>query len=139
MARNRVKVSPKITSQSAGWMARVYSSVRSWRIRYSSTIQKVQTRLGSCRHQRERTSAEATCGSARAADIAKAPALLELASRVVAEDVVEGRALTHRPLQVNRCVQGHHPPPVHQGHPVAQTVGLVHVVRGQEDGHPGPR
>jgi hypothetical protein len=40
-----VKVSPKISSHSAGWMARVYSSVRSWRILRSSIQQRVTTRL----------------------------------------------------------------------------------------------
>ncbi len=44
------KVSPKITSHSAGWIARVYSSVRSWRILATSTQQNVTTRLKSRRH-----------------------------------------------------------------------------------------
>ena len=45
MAWIRVKVSPKISSHSAGWMARVYSSVRSWRILRISTQQSVAIRL----------------------------------------------------------------------------------------------
>src|SRR5258708_32337853 len=44
-----VNASPKIRSQSAGWMARVYSSVRSWRILRSSTQHSVMTRLASRR------------------------------------------------------------------------------------------
>src|SRR5260370_33418767 len=49
MAWILVNVSPKISSQSAGWMARVYSSVRSWRILRSSTQHSVMTRLASRR------------------------------------------------------------------------------------------
>jgi hypothetical protein len=44
-----VKVSPKMISHRAGWMARVYSSVRSWRILRSSTQHSVTLRLASWR------------------------------------------------------------------------------------------
>jgi len=47
IARNRVKVSPKMSSHSAGWIARVTSSLRSWRSFWSSTRHMVATRLAS--------------------------------------------------------------------------------------------
>ena len=47
MAWILVNVSPKISSQSAGWMARVYSSVRSCRSLRSSTQHSVNVRLAS--------------------------------------------------------------------------------------------
>jgi hypothetical protein len=49
MAWIRLNVSPKISSHSAGWMARVYSSARSWRIFLSSTQHSVPMRLSSRR------------------------------------------------------------------------------------------
>jgi len=52
IACTRLKVSPKMTSQSAGCTARVKSSVRSWLIFCSSTRQNVPTRLGSRRQTR---------------------------------------------------------------------------------------
>src|SRR5258707_6304755 len=75
MAWILVNVSPKISSQSAGWIAGVYSSVRSWRILRSSTQHSVMTRLTSRRAAAGAVSSAssgkpayaATAGSAEAA------------------------------------------------------------------------
>src|SRR5579864_6938648 len=100
MKRSRVMVSPKISSQSAGWMARVYSSVRSWRILRSSTQHSVMTRLASRRAIADAVSsgrsesvgsAEAAGGAPGATDVTDASPLglvAERAAGVVAEHVV---------------------------------------------------
>src|SRR5215469_15726494 len=110
----RVNVSPKISSHSAGWMARVYSSVRSWRILRSSTQHSVMTRLASRRAMADAVSsgrsgnvltrgddppgppevgsAEATGGTPGAADVTDASplgGLVKLKNEVVAEHVIQ--------------------------------------------------
>src|SRR6516164_5806035 len=94
-----VNVSPKISSQSAGWMARVYSSVRSWRILRSSTQHSVMTRLASRRAIADAVSsgrsgnagsAEAAGGAPGATDVTDASPLgvvVERAAGVVPEHV----------------------------------------------------
>src|SRR5215472_17751807 len=110
MAWIRLNVSPKMISHSAGWMARVYSSVRSCRILRSSTQQSVTTRLPSRRAIADAVSsgrsgnaltrgagpsdppgvgsAEAAGGTPGATDVTDAPPLavvVERAAGVVAE------------------------------------------------------
>src|SRR5258708_35870843 len=119
MAWILVNVSPKISSQSAGWMARVYSSVRSWRILRSSTQHSVMTRLASRRAAASGGSlgisgrpdrpgrpgttgaAETAGGSPGAADVTDASLLcfgIEGATGVVAEHVLQrGPAAPHGP------------------------------------------
>src|SRR6266536_1737596 len=80
-ARSRVKVSPKISSHSTGWTARVYSSVRSWRSFCSSTRHSVATRLPSVRQTGgpggSGASAEPAGGAAGVADVTDVASLLE--------------------------------------------------------------
>src|SRR5262252_8062937 len=141
MAWIRLNVSPKISSHSAGWMARVYSSVRSWRILRSSTQQSVAIRLA-----RRRTpargaggsgSAEAASGAPRAADVTDASLLgfvVQGAAGVVAEHVVQRGPLARPGLELGRGAGGAQGAVVHQRDPVAVQVGLFHVVGGHEDG-----
>src|SRR5215218_5833913 len=110
MTRNRENVSPKMSSHSAGWIARVISSTWSLRIRCSSTMQNVMTRLGSRHHPGGPPggrSAEAAGSSARAAHIPQVPSILDLAAGVVAEHVLERRVLAQLVLQVDRRALGH--------------------------------
>src|SRR5262249_61573476 len=80
MACSRSKVVPKISSHRAGWIARVASSVRSWRIFWISTRQKVAMRLPSHRHAggegggADAASPEAAGGRRGATDGTEAPA-----------------------------------------------------------------
>src|SRR5258708_11711490 len=103
-----VNVSPKISSQSAGWIARVYSSVRSWRILRSSTQHSVMTRLTSRRAAAGAVSSAssgkpayaATAGSAEAAggtpgaadvtDVSPLGVFIERSAGVVAGPNVQG-------------------------------------------------
>src|ERR1039458_1894914 len=114
MTWRRLKVSPKMTSQSSGWTARVYSSVRSCRILRSSTSQKVRMRLGESRHQGgitapgARRSAETLGCAARTADIAASSChllVLDGGADVVAEDVVERRPRPEPCLQLGGSAQ----------------------------------
>src|SRR5215475_11201703 len=149
MAWILLNVSPKITSHSAGWMARVYSSVRSWRILRSSTQQSVATRLirrrttarggsaGSPGNPGGRGSAEAAGGAPGAADVTDASLLGIVVQRpagVVTEHVVKGCSLAQPGLELGRGAGGANGAVVHEGDPVAVQVGLFHVVGGHEDG-----
>src|SRR5215475_2793374 len=125
MAWILVNVSPKITSHSAGWMARVYSSVRSWRILRSSTQQSVATRLirrrtparggsaGSPGHPGGMGSAEAAGGAPGAADVTDASLLGIVVQRpagVMTEHVVERGSLAQPGLELGRGAAGHEGP-----------------------------
>src|SRR5215472_4048416 len=149
MAWILVKVSPKISSHSAGWTARVYSSVRSWRILRISTQQSVTTRLarrrtparggsaGSPGHPGGRGSAEAASGAPGAADVTDASLLGIVVQRpagVMTEHVVKGGSLTQSGLELGRGAGGAEGAVVHERDPVAVQVGLIHVVGGHEDG-----
>src|SRR6202012_5021480 len=134
-------------------MARVYSSERSCLILQSSTQHSVAIRLkrhltskasppgtagppGTGRLPGKRRSAEAAGGPAGATDTAD-PSLLRLtvvqfAAGVMAEHLVQGRAVGQRRLELIRGAGGADVPQVHERDPVAVDVGLVHVVRGHQ-------
>src|SRR6476469_5195769 len=92
MARRRENVSPKISSQSAGWIARVYSSVRSCRIFWSSTMHIATTRAGSRRQViQDGGSAEPAGGTAVTACVTEVVSwFFELVAGVGAEHLLEG-------------------------------------------------
>src|SRR5690348_15926639 len=149
MAWIRVKVSPKISSHSAGWMARVYSSVRSWRILRISTQQSVAIRLtrrrapasggsaGSPGHPGGRGSAEAASGAPGAADVTDASLfgiVVQRPAGVMTEHVIKGGPPAQPGLELGRSAGGADGAVVHERDPVAVQVGLFHVVGGHEDG-----
>src|SRR6185437_8444360 len=145
----RLNVSPKISSHSAGCMARVYSSVRSWRIFLSSTQHSVPTRLISRRAAASGVSpaswgrpgsAEAAGGAPGAAYVTDASLLrvvVEGAAGVVPEHVVQRGAVPERGLELARGSCGPDQACVHERDPVAVGVGLVHVVGGHQHGERG--
>src|SRR5258708_30454361 len=155
MAWILVNVSPKISSQSAGWMARVYSSVRSWRILRSSTRPSGMTRLASRRAAASGVSlgisgrpewpgrpgtpgsAETRGGAPGAADVTDASLLcfgIEGATGVVAEHVVQRGPAAQHGLEHARGTGDADRPGVHERDPVAVGIGLVHVVGRHQDG-----
>src|ERR1700733_7125033 len=141
-----VNVSPKISSHSAGWIARVYSSVRSWRILRISTQHSVTMRLSSRRTTPNGDSpgrpvspglAETAGGTPGAADVTDASLLgvvVERAAGVVAEHVVQRGPGTERGLEHAGGTGGADRARVHERDPVAVGVGLVHVVGGHQHG-----
>src|SRR5512147_1237032 len=123
IARIRVKVWPKISSHRAGWTARVYSSVRSWRSFCSSTAHRAATRTGSSRQPARgrgglssswEPSADTVRGAAGASDIAETSSavVVEAAAGDVAEDVlqrgqaVRALAFGQSPPQLGRGAEG---------------------------------
>src|SRR5574341_2151526 len=140
MARSLVRVPPKITSHRAGWIALVYSSERSWRSFCSSTRQNVVTRLASVRQiggLAGSASGEPAGGAAGATDVTDVASFLQALAGEVAEYVLEGRVRAQRCLEPGRGADRAHPATVHQRDPLAQVIGLVQVVGGQQDGHAG--
>src|SRR5436305_13413872 len=142
MARNRVKVSPKTSSHSAGWSARVISSVWSWRSFCCSTRHMVPIRETTRRGRPIGTdSPQPASGPASCSDIAHP--FSGITGQPVAgggaEHVVEGGARADTGFELGRCAQRADPTAGHQGYPVAVLVGLLHVVRGHAHGHPGYR
>src|SRR5215472_4966191 len=104
-------------------------------MRQSSTVQNVSTRLGRMRHQAGAggTSAETASRSAGAADIAESPLLVELAAGVVPEHVLQRGAGPELVPQRMRRPQRADRPLVHQRDALAELLGLLHVVRGEQD------
>src|SRR5487761_1211100 len=136
MARIAEKVSPKTTNQSAGWIARVYSSVRSWRILATSTQQKVRTRLTSKRgHAGSRPgSAHSARGTARCPYIFQAPSFpFEMLTGVVAEHILQGGLGSKGSLELRRRAADPYLALVHQCQAITQMVRFFHVVGGEED------
>ncbi|MCA2223157.1 hypothetical protein [Nonomuraea aurantiaca] len=88
--------------------------------------------------------AESSGSGAGTSDIAELPSsVAEAAAGDVTEDVLQrgGRAVAEAGAQVVgellRCAERPYAALVHERDPVAVLVGLVHVVRGDQDGHPG--
>src|SRR5215470_13665880 len=140
-----VNVSPKISSHSAGWIARVYSSVRSWRILRSSTQHSVTIRLARRPSPAVRLSGaiggstETAGGAPGAAYVTNASFLRRVVREgvagVVPEHVIKRGVVTEPGAKVDGAAGGADRAAVHQRHPVAVGVGLVHVVGGHQHGH----
>src|SRR6478672_2098304 len=140
MARIWLNVVPKMTSQRIGWIARVISSLRSWRSFWSSTRQNVAMRDTRSRTPvRLRRSAQTAGGSTSCSDTAQPSLLaLDLVERlagVVTEDVLEAGTLPSGGLELVGGAEGAQGPAVHEGDAVAQRVRLLHVVGREQHGH----
>src|SRR5512142_2551079 len=118
-------------------MARVTTSVRSRRSFWSSTRHMAAVRVSSTRAAANGLS-EPTGGAASGTDIAES-SRVEIITGVRPEHVVEALPGAVEPgHELGRGTEGTDPPPVHERDPVAVLLGLVHVVRGDQHGHPGP-
>src|SRR3954465_7530332 len=97
-------------------------------MRAKSTRTKRATAAGAA------TSAEADGGAGGAADIAQASGfVVGQVAGVVAEDVVERGARPERRLELGGGADPAQPAAVHERDPLAELVGLVHVVRREHD------
>src|SRR5436190_1928355 len=120
MAWRRSNVSPKISSHSAGWIARVSSSVRSWRIFWISTRQNVAMRLPSHFHAGglggsvAAASAESACDAPCATNVTELPSFLERVAGVETEHVLERRLGPEACFEVGRRSHGANAAAVHQ-------------------------
>src|SRR6478672_4574004 len=149
ITRSRLNVCPKISSHSAGCTILVNSSVWSWRSFCNSTIAKAPIRMAIPRTRRQPRGARtiSTCtfcstdtarrpsGVADRAEAGLRAVLLEIRACVVTEDVFQSRVGRHPLLQLRRRAHRLKPAVVHQRHPIAQRVGLGHVVGGEQHRH----
>src|SRR5262245_13192133 len=149
ITRSRLNVCPKINSHSAGCTILVNSSVWSWRSFCSSTIAKAPIRMAIPRTRRQprgaRTISTCTFWSTDTAGCPPAVAdraeyglrgvLAEIRTGVVTEDVFQRRVRGHRSFEFGGRADRLQLTVMHQRHPVAQRVGFLHVVRGEQDGH----
>ena len=128
-------------SHSDGWIARVTSSVRSWRSFCSSTRQNVPIRDTSSRDRpaRPRRSAQ-TAGGATGARTPRSPPFSSSTSsrpspvwwRKTSSRLASG---PERGLELVGEPTARRRPRCMQGDPVAERVGLLHVVGGEQHGH----
>src|SRR5262249_53327064 len=137
MACSRSKVVPKISSHRAGWIARVASSVRSGRIFWIATGQKVAMRLPSHRHAGGRggganaASAEAAGDAPGATNVTELSSLLERVTGVVTEHVLERCLGPEAGFGLGPRADGADATAVHERGAVAEVLGGVHVVGGR--------
>src|SRR6478672_4937197 len=120
MAWSRSNVSPKISSHSAGWIARVSSSVRSWRIFWISRRQNVAMRLPSHFHAGGlggsvvAASAESACDAPCATNVTELPSFLERVVGVETEHLLERRLGPEACFELGRRPHGANEAAVHQ-------------------------
>src|ERR1700738_887955 len=149
MTCSRENVCPKINSHSAGCTNLVSSSVRSWRSFCSSTTAKAPIHMAIPRMRRHPRGARTISTSAfGSTDTARRPpagpdraepglrvVLGQIRAGVVTKDVLEWRVRRHGLLQLGRRADRLQLTVVHQRHPIAQRVGLLHVMGGEQNRH----
>src|SRR5271155_1074111 len=114
-------------------MARVKSSVGSRKSFRSSTFA-----MANVSRQTSATtfgSTQAAGGAASLPDVTIAASFLDRAAAEMREDVVKRSLRPKAGFQFRRFAQRGNLAAVHQGEFVAEFVGLVHVVRGDQNGH----
>src|ERR1017187_4116697 len=136
----RENTCPKMRSHSAGWRARVTSSVKSWRSLRSSN--SVMTNVFSMKPVKGRISvavmgvglAKALGRSAFGGNVAEAAAGIQRCAGIVDEDVIQGVAGAQRGLEFLGGAERGHFAEVHDGHAITILLRLLQVMRGEEQG-----
>src|SRR5579872_4355012 len=135
MARTRLKTPPKTTSQSTGCTARARTSVGSRTIFFTS----ISAIASVCSRKLQMAGAS---GSAKAfscapdlADMAVSSLFLEFAPAVMRKNVVERGVRPDGALEFFGLANGGDFSQMHDAQPVAERVGLLHGVRGEQHGH----
>src|ERR1022692_4717819 len=136
----RENTCPKMSSHSAGWRARVTSSVKSWRSLRSSN--SVMTNVFSMKPVKGRINvavmgvglAKALFGSAFGGNVAEAAAGIERRAGIVYEDVIQRVASAQRGLEFLGGAKRGHLAEVHDRHAVAIFLRLLQVMCGEEQG-----
>src|SRR5665213_1804036 len=135
MARIRVKTSPNTRSQSTGCTALVSNSVGS-RISFRSSTSAIaavwapKAKIGD-------SSTKSLCGTAGVADVTIVASSIDRPTAVKGEDVVERGRRSNARFQLRWRALPCNYAAVHDGKRTTECVGLLHVVRGQENGHRG--
>src|SRR5579862_5591069 len=133
MAWTRLNTCPKTAIHRTGWTARARTSVGSRRSFLSSILATAEVSRKKSRIPED--SPEATNCVPSAADVTIAPFLLQRASAVANEDVVQVCVRPDAGLQVRRPSDGGDFSKMEDGQLIAQLVGLIHPVRGEQHGH----
>src|SRR5208283_3743421 len=125
MARARPNTWPNTSSQSAGCTDRVKTSVGSRRSLRSSTsamanVSRVNSAIA------DTQSAKAPRRSSGPGHVTIRSSFVDGAPREVHEDVVQGRAVADRGLELGRRAERDDPALVHDRQPLAERFGLVH-------------
>src|ERR1035438_6444643 len=136
----RENTCPKMSSHSAGWRARVTSSVKSWRSLHSSN--SVMTNVFSMKPIKGRINvavmgvglAKALGGSAFGGNIAETAAGIECRAGIVDEDVIQRVAGAQRGLEFLGGAKRGHLAEVHDRQAVTIFLRLLQVMRGEEQG-----
>src|ERR1044071_6112616 len=144
MTRALAKTPPKSTSHRTGWTARVTSSVKSCRSfrTSSSVIVSVLTKnppafVNSPPPAGAYGSAETPCRTSSSRSLTEAASRVERVARVVYEDVAErGGRVADRRLEPRGRVVRDDAAAVDDGDAAAEALGLLHVMRREEDGRP---
>src|ERR1017187_1660383 len=136
----RENTCPKMSSHSAGWSARVTSSVKSWRSLRSSN--SVMTNVFSMEPVKGWINvavmgvglAKALGRSAFGGNVAEAAAGIGRRAGIVDEDVIQRVAGAQRGLEFLGGAKRGHFAEVHDGHAIAILLRLLQVMRGEEQG-----
>src|ERR1035441_2742001 len=136
----RENTCPKMSSHSAGWRARVTSSVKSWRSLRNSN--SVMTNVFSTKPVKGWINvavmgvglAKALGRSAFGGNVAEATAGIERRAGIVDEDVIQRVAGAQRGLEFLGGAKRGHFAEVHDGHAIAILLRLLQVMRGEEQG-----
>src|SRR5690349_24719623 len=122
---------PKMSSHRTGWMARVTSSLGSWRTLRIST--SATASVSSMKRRSGPGSAHPLGRATGASDVTVGASGVDVMAGEGHEDVVEGRVRTQVPLQVRRCPDDRDAAVDHDRDPVTQLVRFLHVVGGDDD------
>src|ERR1035441_4253147 len=136
----RENTCPKMSSQSAGWRARVTSAVKSWRSLRNSN--SVMTNVFSMKPVKGWTNvavmgvglAKALGRSSFGGNVAETAAGIERRAGIVDEDVIQRVAGAQRGLEFLGGAERGHLAEVHDGHAIAKLLRLLQVMRGEEQG-----
>src|ERR1019366_3520965 len=136
----RENTCPKINSQSAGWRARVMSSVKSWRSLRNSN--SVMTNVFSKKPVKGWMKAaviglglaKALGRSACGGYVAEGAAGIKGASGIVDEDLIQRVAAAKRGLEFLACAKRSHLAQVHDRDAITMALRLLQVMGGEEQG-----
>src|SRR5438105_7666263 len=133
MARMRLKTWPKTAIHNTGWTARAKSSVgsRSSFLSSISATAPVWRKKSSTAEESSETASDIPC----AADVTIASLLLQRAATVMHEDIVERGFGADTRLQIRRLADGGDLAEMHDRQLIAQLIGLIHGMGGEQHGH----
>src|SRR5579872_3859273 len=135
MPRTRLNTLPKTTIHRTGCTARARTSVGSRRSFFSSISAMAAVCWKNAKTADRSGSAETASCAPGCADVTIASLLLNGTAAVMNEDVVERGAGSDAGFQVGRRADGGNFAEMHDGQGIAELLGFVHAMGGDQDGH----